>query len=230
MVSCLVLLGHWHPHFASFWLVISHSSSFYSFSSTVSLYLIMCFFFCCKTSSHLACYKLRVSVFSLFWSPMRWLTWFLLGVPCIPPHCLLQGMQSVRACSILLPSLSMRILSPPLEFFFYENSSTCIVHVPLEFSLPWGVSSIMKFARAWSLMAFAGTNFMSNSLSSIVHFFNLPDMSGFCSTYSTSCSIGRVIVWAWKYGCSLRAAKMTASAIFSMGGYLSSTPCRAYDR
>ena len=65
---------------------------------------------------------------------------------------------------------------------------------------------------------------MSNSLNSIAQSANRPAASGLLIAHHKGLSVRTIIVWAWKYGLSLRAAVTNAKASFSMGGYLSSAP------
>ena len=65
---------------------------------------------------------------------------------------------------------------------------------------------------------------MSNSLNSIAHSNNHSATLGLLIARCNSLSVRTIIVWAWKYGLSLRAAVTKEKVSFSIGGYLSSTP------
>ncbi|MFS7994312.1 hypothetical protein Hanom_Chr12g01104421 [Helianthus anomalus] len=58
------------------------------------------------------------------------------------------------------------------------------------------------------------------SPSSTAHFANLPEFSGFSSTFLTGWSVTTCIGCAWKYLLSLLAVWTRARANFSRGGYL----------
>ena len=59
---------------------------------------------------------------------------------------------------------------------------------------------------------------------SLAHSANCPTASGLLIARRNGLSVRNIIVWAWKYGLSLRAAVTKAKASFSIGKYLSSTP------
>ena len=84
---------------------------------------------------------------------------------------------------------------PAPDSIEFDDPSTCITESPS--SLPLGrllvgpssswlysgiIHSEMKSARAYALIEGLGKNFMSNSMSSIAHFANHPNMSGRCKT------------------------------------------------
>ena len=81
-----------------------------------------------------------------------------------------------------------------------------------------GVNSMMKFSRTCPLTAVIGLYLMSNSLSSVSHFINLPEVSGLCNTCLIFVRIS--IVCAWKYGRSLLGMVTEARISFSIFGYL----------
>ena len=89
------------------------------------------------------------------------------------------------------------------------------------------VNSMMKFAKIFPLITVLGLYLMSNSLSSMAHFTNLPKVSGLCNICFIGCSIGISKVWAWKYDQSLMAVVTNAKMSFSIFEYLSSAPLRA---
>ena len=63
-----------------------------------------------------------------------------------------------------------------------------------------------------------------NSLNSIAHSAIRPAASGLLIARRKGLLVKTTIMWAWKYGLSLRAAVIKAKASFSIGEYLSSTP------
>ena len=89
------------------------------------------------------------------------------------------------------------------------------------------VNSMMKSAKIWTLITVLGLYLMSNSLSPMAYFTSLPKVSSLCNICFIGCSIGILIVWAWKCGRSLLAVVTNARTSFSIFVYLSSTPLRA---
>ena len=89
------------------------------------------------------------------------------------------------------------------------------------------VNSMMKSAKIFPLIAVLSLYLMSNSLSSMAHFTSLPEVSGLCNIFFIGCSIGILIVWAWKYDRSLLAVVTNSRTRFSIFGYLSSALLRA---
>ena len=66
-----------------------------------------------------------------------------------------------------------------------------------------------------------------DSLNSITHSAIRPATSLLLIARHRGLSVRTTIVWAWKYGLSLRVAITKVKASFSIGGYLSSTPRNA---
>ena len=57
-----------------------------------------------------------------------------------------------------------------------------------------GVNSMMKSAKTCPLTAVLGLYLMSNSLSSMAYFINLPEVFGLCNIYFIGCFVGISIV------------------------------------
>ena len=57
-----------------------------------------------------------------------------------------------------------------------------------------GVNSMMKSAKTCPLTSVLSLYLMSNSLSSIAHFINLPEVSSLCNICLIGCSVGISIV------------------------------------
>ena len=89
------------------------------------------------------------------------------------------------------------------------------------------VNSMMKFAKTCPLIAVLGLYLMSNSLSSMAHFMSLTEVSGLCSICFIGCSVGILMIWAWKYGRSLLAVVTNSRTSFSIFEYRSFAPLRA---
>ena len=85
----------------------------------------------------------------------------------------------------------------------------------------------MKSATICHFTAIHGRYCTSNSLSLIVHKAILPAASGLLITLFNGWSVKTMMVWAWKYGLSFRAAITSAKVNFSILGYLSSAPQNA---
>ena len=64
----------------------------------------------------------------------------------------------------------------------------------------------------------------SNSLNLITYSAIRPAASGLIIALCRGLSVRTIIVWAWKFGLSLRAAITNTKSSFSIEGYLSSTP------
>ena len=80
----------------------------------------------------------------------------------------------------------------------------------------------MKSAIICPFIAVRGRYCTSNSLSSIAYKAILPAASGLLIALFKGWSVKTMMVWAWKYGLSFRAAVTSAKANFSILGYLSS--------
>ena len=85
----------------------------------------------------------------------------------------------------------------------------------------------MKSATICPFTAVHGRYCTSNSLSSIAHKAILPVASGLLIALFNGWFIRTMMVWAWKYGLSFRAAVTSAKVNFSILGYLSSAPRNA---
>ncbi|KAL2513265.1 hypothetical protein Adt_18865 [Abeliophyllum distichum] len=74
------------------------------------------------------------------------------------------------------------IITPTLEPSLLDDPSTYIFHSVITFSpfldIGRAVSSVIKSANTWDFMAVLGLKSMSNSMSSIAYFNNLPEVSG----------------------------------------------------
>ena len=90
------------------------------------------------------------------------------------------------------------------------------------------VNSMMKSAKIFPLIAVLGLYLMLNSLSFMTHFTSLLEVSGLYNICFIRCSVGISIVRAWKYGRSLLAVVTNARTSFSIFGYLSFSPLRAW--
>ena len=85
----------------------------------------------------------------------------------------------------------------------------------------------MKSATICPFTAVCGRYCTSNLLSLIAYKAILPAASGLLMALFKGWSVKTMMVWAWKYGLSFRAAVTSANANFSILGYLSSTPWNA---
>ena len=61
-----------------------------------------------------------------------------------------------------------------------------------------GVNSMMKSAKICPFIVVLSLYLMLNSLSSIVHFISLPEVSGLYSIYFIGYSVGTSMIRAWK--------------------------------
>ena len=61
-----------------------------------------------------------------------------------------------------------------------------------------GVNSMMKSTKICPFTAVLGFYLMSNSLNSIAHFINLPEVSGLCTICFIGYSVGTSTIIAWK--------------------------------
>ena len=106
---------------------------------------------------------------------------------------------NLSAYSTSIPSGEVRIKPVPLPCAF-EAPSTESFHMGRSSSdwvgseSPTGANSMIKSARICPFMAVFGLYRMSNSLSSMAHFINLPETSGLCNTYFMGYSVGTSMV------------------------------------
>ena len=94
-------------------------------------------------------------------------------------------------------------------------------------SAPWSstiVNFVMKSTITCPFLAVRSWCCMSNSLNSTAYNANSPTASGLLIAFRKGLSIRMIIVCAWKYGLSFRAAVTNAKVSFSIGGYLSFAP------
>ena len=93
---------------------------------------------------------------------------------------------NLRAYSISIPSGKVRISSALLPWALTAPSTDNLQMgrsgaswvAPIDCA---GVNSMMKYVKICPFTAILGLYLMSNSLSSIAHFINLPEISGLCS-------------------------------------------------
>ena len=87
---------------------------------------------------------------------------------------------------------------------------------------------MVKSAKACTLIAVLGWYSMSNWLSSIAHWTILLAISGLFMVFLMGWSVITKMGFTWKYGCSLCEATINANSIFSILGYLASSPWKAW--
>ena len=85
----------------------------------------------------------------------------------------------------------------------------------------------MKSATICPFTAVRGRYYTSNSLNSIAYKAIISTAFGLLIALFKGWSVKTMMVWAWKYSLSFRAAVTSAKANFSILGYLSSAPRNA---
>ena len=89
------------------------------------------------------------------------------------------------------------------------------------------VISTMKSATTYPFMSIYGRYRTSNSLNLIAYSTIHPVTLGLLIALHRGLFVRMTIVWAWKYGLSLRVAVTNAKASFPIGKYLFSAPWSA---
>ena len=132
------------------------------------------------------------------------------------------------------------IMSPFGDFSITPTSPACLLdklsvlttHGVAPHSMPSpssiGVNSTMKSTKAYALMAVLSRYWTSNLLSLVAQTTILPSASVLFIAFLNGLFVKTIMVWAWKYCLSLRAAITKASAIFSIGGIPPQLPSRLY--
>ena len=116
----------------------------------------------------------------------------------------------MNAYSTSIPSGEVRIKPAPFPWALAASSTDNLQIGRSDTS--WVVSggyaevnSMMKSAKICPLIVVLSLYPMSKSLSSKAHFTSLRDISCLFNICFNGCSVGILIVWAWKYGRSLLA-------------------------
>ena len=106
---------------------------------------------------------------------------------------------NLSAYSMSIPSGKVRIRPAPLPCAFDAPSTESfqmggLVSVWAFFASSAEVNSMTKSAKICPFIAVFGLYRMSNSLSSMAHFINLPEVSGLCNTCFIGYSVGTSII------------------------------------
>jgi len=124
--------------------------------------------------------------------------------------------------STISPSSDYRT-TPPLPTRWLDELSVHKIHVAgPSSSSSFAVNSATKSTKAWALIVVLGWYSMLNSSSSIAHKIIHPAAFGIFIALCNGLSVWTIMVYAWKYGLSFRAAVIREKASFSMRGYLPS--------